>query len=191
MSTWTFNVQVSTYSLIYLRKVTMSTKLQEFIASEYAALKQCQALKAGFRVGDVVRVHQLIKEITTTKKNISKTAKKALEKSGGDMGKGTVERVQIFEGVVIARNHGTEPGATFTVRKIAAAGVAVEKIYPIYSPTIKKIEIVSRPKIRKAKLYFLRKRVGKAAKRLGLGMAVAPSEETKPEVAQPAEEKTE
>ena len=153
------------------------TKLQEFIKSEYLALKNNPALKADFRVGDVIKVHQLIKEITTTKKNISKTAKKALEKSGGDLGKGTVERIQIFEGVVIAWNHGKEPGATFTVRKIAAGGVSVEKIYPLYSPTIKKIEIVSRPKVRKAKLYFLRERVGKAAKRLGLGIAVEPAKE--------------
>lgn len=153
------------------------SKLQEFIKSEYKTLKNNPAIKAGFHVGDVVKVHQLIKEITTTKKNISKTAKKALEKSGGDVGKGPVERIQVFEGVVIAKNHGMEPGATFTVRKIAAAGVSVEKIYPLYSPTIKKIEIVSRPKVRKAKLYFLRERVGKAAKRLGLGISVEPVKE--------------
>jgi large subunit ribosomal protein L19 len=153
-----------------------NSKLQEFIKSEYKALKNNPVFKADFHVGDVVKVHQLIKEITTTKKNVSKTAKKALEKSGG-ADKGPVERIQIFEGVVIARNHGNEPGATFTVRKIAAAGVAVEKIYPLYSPTIKKIEVVSRPKVRKAKLYFLRKRVGKAAKRLGLGIAVEPAKE--------------
>lgn len=158
----------------------MSTKLKEFIKSEYKALNKCPAIKAGFRVGDIIRVHQMIKEITTTKKNISKTAKKALEKSG-DTGKGTVERIQVFEGVVISRNHGSEPGATFIVRKIAAGGVSVEKIYPLYSPTIKKIEIVSRPKVRKAKLYFLRKRVGKAAKRLGLGSAVEPAPEEKVE----------
>lgn len=147
-------------------------KLQEFIKSEYAALRENSALKTDFRVGDTVKIHQLIKEITTTKKNISKTAKKALEKSGGDVGKGVVERVQVFEGIVIARNHGTEPGATFTVRKIAAGGIPVEKIYPLYSPTLKKIEIVSRSKTRRAKLYFIRKRVGKAAKRLGLEIAV-------------------
>ncbi len=164
-----------------------NSKLQEFIKSEYAALKNNPALRAGFHVGDVVKVHQLIKEITTTKKNVSKTAKKALEKSGV-ADKGPVERIQVFEGVIIARNHGNEPGATFTVRKIAAAGVAVEKIYPLYSPTIKKIEIVSRPKLRKAKLYFLRKRVGKAAKRLGLGIAVEPAKESKAESESPAEE---
>ncbi len=149
----------------------MSTQLKNFLDGQYTSLKNQPALKTDFRVGDVVKVHQMIREITGSKKNISKTAKKALEKTGGDKQQ-TNERIQIFEGVVIARKHGTEPGASFMVRKIAAAGVSVEKIFPLYSPTLKKIEIVSRPKVRKAKLYFLRDRVGKAAKRLGLGIAV-------------------
>ena len=150
-------------------------KLQEFIKSEYETLKNRPAPSVDFRVGDIIKVHQLIKEITGSKKNISKTAKKALEKTGEKQG--TTERIQIFEGVVIGKKHGREAGATFMVRKIAAAGVSVEKIFPLYSPTLKKIEIVSRPKVRQAKLYFLRKRVGKAARRLGLGVAV----ESKPE----------
>ncbi len=159
----------------------MSAQASEFIKSEYGPLKTNPALGADFRVGDVVKVHQMIKEITTTKKNISKTAKKALEKTGGG-DKGPVERIQVFEGVVIAKKHGAEPGASFTVRKIAAGGVAMEKIYPLYSPTLKKIEVVSRPKVRRAKLYFLRNRVGKAARRLGLGVAVEqPEEATVPE----------
>src|SRR3989344_682163 len=102
----------------------MSNKLQEFIKSEYDSLKENSALKANFKVGDTIKVHQLIKEITTTKKNISKTAKKALEKSGGG-DKGPVERIQVFEGVVIARKHGNEPGGSFTVRKLSG-GIAVE-----------------------------------------------------------------
>ncbi|MEK9174904.1 MAG: 50S ribosomal protein L19, partial [Patescibacteria group bacterium] len=117
-------------------------QLQDFIKSEYAVLKESPAAGSGFRVGDTVKVHQMIKEITTTKKNISKTAKKALERAGGET-KGPVERIQVFEGVVIAKKHGTEPGATFTVRKISG-GIAVEKINPLYSPTLKKIEVVSR-----------------------------------------------
>lgn len=149
----------------------MSNQLQNFLKAQYLPLKSTPALKADFRVGDIVKVHQMIKEISGSKKNISKTAKKALERTGGSKIQ-TTERIQVFEGVVIARKHGTEPGASFMVRKIASAGVAVEKIFPLYSPTIKKIEIVSRPKVRKAKLYFLRDRVGKAAKRLGLGIAV-------------------
>ena len=67
------------------------------------------------------------------------------------------ERVQPFEGIIIARKHGKEIGATITVRAVVA-GVGVEKIYPLYSPTIKKIEILQEPaKYRRAKLYYLRK----------------------------------
>ncbi len=62
-----------------------------------------------------------------------------------------------FTGVVIARKHGSEPGATFTVRTILA-GVGVEKVYPIHSPAIVKVEVVSSPKkVHRAKLYFIRK----------------------------------
>lgn len=166
----------------------MSTKFQEFLKTEYAALKKQPGPTSGFRVGDVIKVHQLVREMAGSKKNLSKTAKKALEKMGGDKVQ-AVERIQIFEGVVIAKKHGAEPGATFTVRKIAAAGVAVEKIFPLYSPTIKKIEIVSRPKVRQAKLYFLRQRVGKAARRLGLGVAVETPAETIEETPVEAENK--
>lgn len=61
-----------------------------------------------------------------------------------------------FEGLVIARKHGSEPGATFTVRAIVA-GVGVEKVYPIHSPAIVKVQVVSAPKkVRRSKLYFVR-----------------------------------
>ena len=93
----------------------------------------------GLRAGDTVRVHQKIQ----------------------DKGK---TRIQIFEGVVLARKHGTEPGATFTVRKVAS-GVGVEKIYPLYSPAIDKIEIVKRAKVRRAKLYYIREKVAREIKR--------------------------
>lgn len=67
------------------------------------------------------------------------------------------ERLSAFEGVVIARKHGSEIGATFTVRTVLQE-VGVEKIYPIYSPTIAKVDVLSSPKkVRRAKLYFLRK----------------------------------
>lgn len=145
-------------------------KLQEFIKSELVALKESPVLKVDFRVGDVVKVHQLIKE-TAVQKKVSKTAKAIKKAEGGE--KGAVERIQVFEGIVIAKKHGMELGASFTVRKIAAGGVAVEKIYPLYSPTLKKIEVVSRPhRVRRAKIYFLRDRVGKAARRFGLSGAV-------------------
>mgnify|MGYP000023276831 CR=1 FL=1 len=93
----------------------------------------------GLKAGDTVRVHQKIQ----------------------DKGK---TRVQIFEGLVLARKHGNEPGATFTVRKMAS-GVGVEKIYPLYSPNIDKIEITKRAKVRRAKLYYIREKVAREIKR--------------------------
>lgn len=93
----------------------------------------------GIKAGDTVRVHQKIQ----------------------DKGK---TRIQVFEGVVLARKHGAEPGATFTVRKVAS-GVGVEKIYPLYSPNIDKIEIVKRAKVRRAKLYYIREKVAREIKR--------------------------
>ncbi len=70
------------------------------------------------------------------------------------------ERVQVFEGIVIAKKHGNEIGATITVRRVLD-GVGVEKTFPLHSPTIEKIEIVKRAKIRRAKLYYLRNIIGK------------------------------
>ena len=93
----------------------------------------------GLRAGDTVRVHQKIQ----------------------DKGK---TRIQIFEGLVLARKHGDEPGATFTVRKIAS-GVGVEKIYPLYSPLIDQLEIVKRAKVRRAKLYYIREKVAREVRR--------------------------
>jgi len=93
----------------------------------------------GIKAGDTVRVHQKIQ----------------------DKGK---TRIQIFEGVVLARKHGDEAGATFTVRKVSS-GIGVEKIYPLYSPNIDKIEIVKRAKVRRAKLYYIREKVAREIKR--------------------------
>jgi large subunit ribosomal protein L19 len=84
------------------------------------------------KAGDIVRIYQRIKE-------------------GGE------ERTQVFEGIVIARKHGKEIGATITVRK-EISGVGVEKIFPIHSPTIEKIEILKEGKRKRAKLYYLRKK---------------------------------
>ncbi len=89
-----------------------------------------------FKVGDVIKVYQ---EIEENKK----------------------KRVQSFEGLVIAKRHGNEPGATFIVRK-KIAGVGIEKTFPIHSPTIKKIEIIKRAKkVTKAKLYWTRDKTDK------------------------------
>ena len=88
-------------------------------------------------VGDTVRVHVHIKE-------------------------GNRERIQVFEGTVIAKKHGGI-NETFTVRRISY-GVGVEKVFPLYSPVIEKVETVRKGKVRRAKLYYLRDRVGKSAK---------------------------
>lgn len=73
---------------------------------------------------------------------------------------GDKTRLQVFEGLVIVRKHGNEPGATFTVRKMVG-DIGVERIFPLYSPNIEKIEIVSRSKTRRAKLYYIREKAAK------------------------------
>jgi large subunit ribosomal protein L19 len=73
-------------------------------------------------------------------------------------------RLQAFEGLIIAHKHGTEAGATFTVRKVAS-GVGVEKTFPLYSPVIDKIEVLRRAKVRRAKLYYIREKVAKEVRR--------------------------
>ena len=104
-------------------------------------LVQKKYLKAepapSFRPGDTLRVHVKIKE-------------------------GTRERIQVFEGIVIARQHGGLD-ETFTVRKISN-GVGVERIFPLHCPSIDKIEVQRTGKVRRAKLYYLRKLSGKAAR---------------------------
>lgn len=87
------------------------------------------------RSGDTVRVWQKIQEKGKT-------------------------RLQAFEGLVLARKHGNEPGATFTVRRVSN-GVGVEKIFPLYSPMIDKIEITKRSKVRRSKLYYIREKVAR------------------------------
>jgi len=111
--------------------------------------------------GDTVRVYERIKE-----------------KEG--------ERIQVFEGLVIARKHGfKQPNATVTVRKISAHNIGVEKIFPIHSPMIQKIEIVKHDKVRRAKLYYLRNLIGKKKKRKASKMLGMVYEEV---AEQPAEE---
>jgi large subunit ribosomal protein L19 len=81
-----------------------------------------------------------------------KVYQKIIEKKG----KETKERIQIFEGIVLARKHGNQAGATVTVRKIAKGGYGVEKIYPLHSPIIDKIEVSRQAIVRRAKLMHLR-----------------------------------
>ncbi len=92
----------------------------------------------GIKAGDTVRVHQRYT----------------------DKGK---EKIQIFEGLVLCRKHGNEPGAAITVRKIAS-GIGVEKIFPLHSPIIAKIELVKSGKVRRAKIYYIRDAKGRKAR---------------------------
>ncbi len=97
--------------------------------------------------------------------------RKKLEFSSGDTvrvwvkieDKGKV-RLQAFEGLVLARKHGTEAGATFTVRKIAS-GVGVERVFPLYSPNIDRIEVVKRARVRRSKLYYVRDKAAREVRR--------------------------
>lgn len=73
-------------------------------------------------------------------------------------------RLQAFEGLILSRKHGTEAGGTFTVRKVID-GVGVEKIFPLYTPMIDKIEVLRRSKVRRAKLYFVREKAAKEIRR--------------------------
>jgi len=100
------------------------------------------------KVGDTVKVYQRIPA--------SESAVKGKKQSDKD-------RVQIFEGIVVSIKHGRGIKGTLTVRKIIS-GIGVEKTFPFHTPTVDKIEIISRSKARRAKLYYLRERVGKKAK---------------------------
>jgi large subunit ribosomal protein L19 len=99
--------------------------------------EQLKAEVADFNVGDTVQVHAKVKE-------------------------GNRERIQVFEGTVLKRQNGGSR-ETFTVRK-TSNGIGVEKTWPLHSPSIDKIEVIRRGKVRQAKLFYLRGRVGKKAK---------------------------
>jgi large subunit ribosomal protein L19 len=97
------------------------------------------------RAGDTVKVWQKIEE--------------GKDKSGQPK-----FRLQLFEGLVLARKHGKEAGGTFTVRRVSG-GYGVEKVFPLYTPLIEKIEIVKRARVRRAKLYYIREKVSREARR--------------------------
>lgn len=106
----------------------------------------------GIRAGDTVRVWQKIEEL---KEGKSAGKKKVVTKQ---------VRRQAFEGLVLSVKHGTEPGATFTVRKVAS-GVGVERIFPLYSPEVLEVEVLRRARVRRAKLYFIRRKAARDVKR--------------------------
>ncbi len=104
---------------------------------EVFANEQLKETVPSFNIGDTVRIHNRIKE-------------------------GSRERIQMFEGTVIAR-HGGGIGETFTVRRVAY-GCGVEKTFPLHSPNVVQVDVIRRGKVRRAKLYYIRERVGKASK---------------------------
>ena len=119
-------------------------------------------VKLGIRAGDTVDVIQRIKEKDKF-------------------------RLQSFEGLVLARKHGNEAGATFTVRRVAS-GVGVEKVFPLYSPMIDDIKVLKRAKVRRAKLYHIRT---KAAKEISRQMRNIRTTKVEAEVEAPIETVTE
>jgi len=121
----------------------------------------------GIQPGDMVRVTQKIQEKGKT-------------------------RMQVFEGLVLTTKHGSEAGASFTVRKVAS-GVGVEKTFPLFSPMIDKIEIVKRTKVRQSKLYYIREKAAKVIRRsmrnaVLMGRTIESDTEEKERLAREAEE---
>jgi large subunit ribosomal protein L19 len=118
--------------------------------------------KLDFKAGDSIRVWSKIAE----------------EKAGTKKGeKSTIKyRLQAFEGLVLARKHGKEAGATFTVRKVAS-GVGVERIFPLFAPTIEKIEITKRASARRSKLYYIRNKAVKDVRKRLRAVAVDQNQE--------------
>lgn len=130
--------------------------------------QQLNSGKFAFKVGDTVKVHQKVKD-------------------------GDKDRIQIFEGLVIAKKHGEKPDATFTVRKISF-GIGVERVFPLHSPLIANVVVVKSAKVRRSKIYFIRTAKGKKAKlKPGRSLEVVgtPAEVVVEEATEPVEAKTE
>jgi large subunit ribosomal protein L19 len=140
-----------------LLKIAIYDKVQpmELTKKQFTPVTQEDRKKLDFKAGDTVRVWSKILEKGKT-------------------------RLQAFEGLVLCRKHGTESGATFTIRKVAS-GVGVERIFPLYSPNVDKIEVIRKSKTRRSKLYYIRtkavKEVKKRLKSVTLSARKAPKEE--------------
>jgi len=111
----------------------------EITKKQFTPVEQESRKKLDFKAGDTVRVWNKIIEKGKT-------------------------RLQAFEGLVLCRKHGTESGATFTIRKVAS-GVGVERIFPLYSPNVDKIEVLRKSKTRRSKLYSIRTKAVKEVKK--------------------------
>lgn len=127
------------YSYVKVSSIMATAEIKTTNSIKISPVNMESRKGLGIRAGDTVVVWQKIEEKGKT-------------------------RLQAFEGLVLARKHGNEAGATFTVRRVAS-GVGVEKIFPLYSPVIDKIEIVKRSKVRRAKLYHIREKAAKEIKR--------------------------
>jgi large subunit ribosomal protein L19 len=114
-------------------------KPMEITKKQFTPVEQVSRKELDFKAGDTVRVWSKILEKGKT-------------------------RLQAFEGLVLCRKHGTESGATFTIRKVAS-GVGVERIFPLYSPNVDKIEVIRKSKTRRSKLYFIRTKAVKEVKK--------------------------
>ena len=132
-------------------------------AVKTSTVNMAERKNLGVRSGDTVRVWQNIVELKSQK--------------GANKKEVTTKNVrrQAFEGLVLAVKHGTEAGATFTVRKVSQ-GIGVEKIFPLYSPMIDSVEVLRRTRTRRAKLYFIRDKAARDQKRaMRRRLAVTPS----------------
>jgi large subunit ribosomal protein L19 len=125
-----------------------------------------QAKPVTFNVGDTIRVHYKLIE----KQKIAGKTKREVKVE-------THERTQIFEGIVIALK-GSKENQMVTVRKIGIAGIGIERIFPLMSPWIKKIDVKKHGKVRRAKLYYLRSRTGKSATKINES-AIQPQTESR------------
>jgi large subunit ribosomal protein L19 len=133
----------------------------EMTKLQFTPVEQSTRKGLDFKAGDTVRVWSKIQEKGKT-------------------------RLQAFEGLVLSRKHGTESGATFTIRKVTS-GVGVERIFPLYSPNVDKIEVIRKSKTRRSKLYYIRtkavKEVKKRLKSITISRDVPSEVKEAPEVA--------
>ena len=141
-------------------KIAICDKVEpmEITKKQFTSVAQDDRKKLDFKAGDTVRVWNKILEKGKT-------------------------RLQAFEGLVLSRKHGTESGATFTIRKVAS-GVGVERIFPLYSPNVDKIEVIRKSKTRRSKLYYIRTKAVKEVKKRLKSVTISrdePEEEVKAE----------
>jgi large subunit ribosomal protein L19 len=143
-----------------LLKIAIYDKVEpmEITKKEFTPVAQEDRKNLDFKAGDTVRVWSKILEKGKT-------------------------RLQAFEGLVLCRKHGAESGATFTIRKVAS-GVGVERIFPLYSPNVDKIEVLRKSKTRRSKLYYIRTKAVKEVKKRLKSITLSSKNEKKEEAAE-------